>query len=109
MPLGHQAREGVNWIMWEAGDQEMSHSYGKGLHYSPILREILGVKMIFLSLPTDFKNVTGEKKNVYGTQRIWSCSTKTATQFLSPRIDFMTISAASICLGELIKDYNYRK
>lgn len=50
----------------------------------------------FLSLPTDFKKVTGEKKNVYGTQRICSCSTKTATQFLSPHIGFMTISAVSI-------------
>lgn len=36
------------------------------------------------------------EKNVYGTQRICSCSKKTATQFLSPHIDFMTISAVSI-------------
>lgn len=63
----------------------------------------------FLSLPTDFKKVTGEEKNVYGTQRICSCSTKTAIQFLSPHIDFMTISVVSIYLEELIKDHNFRK
>lgn len=48
--------------MGEDGGQEMSHSYGKGLRYSPILRDIMCWNMIFLSLPTDFKKVTGEKK-----------------------------------------------
>lgn len=48
--------------MWEAGGQEMSRSYGKGLRYNPILREILCVNMIFYPCQQILKRSQERKK-----------------------------------------------
>lgn len=69
---------------------------GKAYVNSFILREALQ-RIYYLALSTDSTKVMGEKKYMHGTHRARSCSTETATQFLSPRIDFMVIDAVSIC------------
>ena len=70
---------------------------GKDYIIVPFWGKHWGWIWFFSALSTGLKKVMGERKNVRGTHRAHSCSTKRASQFLSPHIDFMIIGAVSIC------------